>query len=578
MTLWRLLRTHLAPHRRAIVLVVVLQTAQTAALLLLPALSATLIDEGVLVGDRDTIWRIGALMLAIAFVQVVLAGAAMWFAAQAAMGFGRDVRRDIFQAVTEFSAREIGHFGAPSLITRITNDVQQVQLLVVMVATMMIAAPLTMVIGTVLAVREDAGLSTLLLVAVPLEIAVLGSIVARMFPAFQQMQERIDRVNSVLREQITGVRVVRAFTREPEESRRFDTANAELTSTALRSARLFAAAFPTVTLIVNVSSIAAIWIGGDRVAAGQTQIGSLVAFLSYLVQILFAVVMATFMVSMIPRASVAAERILEVVETEPSVRPPTEPVLDLAEPGTVELRDVGFRYPGAKHAVLEGVSVRVEPGETLAVIGSTGAGKTTMLSLVCRLMDSTAGAVRVGGVDVRRLAPEALWRSIGYVPQRSYLFAGTIESNLRFARPDASDAQLWEALEIAQAAGFVQSLADGLDSPVAQGGTNFSGGQRQRLAIARALIARPSVFLFDDSFSALDLATEARLRAALEPVVRDAAVIVVAQRISTIRTADQILVLEDGETVGLGRHDELIASCPTYAEIVASQDAGPVAA
>jgi ATP-binding cassette, subfamily B, multidrug efflux pump len=572
MNLVRLLRTNLDRYRWAIVLVVVLQGAQTTATLLLPALSARLIDDGVLVGDRDTIWRVGAIMLAVSLVQVVFAAGAMWFGANVAMGFGREVRGSIFRRVTEFSAREISHFGAPSLITRITNDVQQVQLVIVMTATMMIAAPLTMVIGTVLAVREDAGLSIVLFVAIPIEIVVLGFIIVRMTPAFQQMQTRIDRVNTVLREQIAGVRVVRAFTREPEESARFGTANRELTAVSMRAARLMSATFPTVTLIVNLASVAVLWIGADMVSSGDTEIGSLIAYLSYLAQIMMAVVLATFMISMIPRAAVAAERILDVVDTRPSVVPPATPVHDMTEPGTVELRDAGLRYPGAEHAVLEHVSVKVRAGETLAIIGSTGAGKSTLVALVARLMDATDGDVLVGGVDVRELAPEVLWRSIGYVPQRSFLFAGTVASNLRFARPDATDRQLWDALEIAQASSFVQALPDGLDSTIAQGGGNLSGGQRQRLAIARALVAQPLIFLFDDSFSALDLATEARLRVALAPHTRHAAVLVVAQRISSIEHADQILVLEDGEVVGLGRHAELLLTCPIYAEINASQN------
>ncbi len=572
MNLVRLLRTNLDRYRWAIVLVVVLQGAQTTATLLLPALSARLIDDGVLVGDRDTIWRVGAIMLAVSLVQVVFAAGAMWFGANVAMGFGREVRGSIFRRVTEFSAREISHFGAPSLITRITNDVQQVQLVIVMTATMMIAAPLTMVIGTVLAVREDAGLSIVLFVAIPIEIVVLGFIIVRMTPAFQQMQTRIDRVNTVLREQIAGVRVVRAFTREPEESARFGTANRELTAVSMRAARLMSATFPTVTLIVNLASVAVLWIGADMVSSGDTEIGSLIAYLSYLAQIMMAVVLATFMISMIPRAAVAAERILDVVDTRPSVVPPATPVHDMTEPGTVELRDAGLRYPGAEHAVLEHVSVKVRAGETLAIIGSTGAGKSTLVSLVARLMDATDGDVLVGGVDVRELAPEVLWRSIGYVPQRSFLFAGTVASNLRFARPDATDRQLWDTLEIAQASSFVQALPDGLDSTIAQGGGNLSGGQRQRLAIARALVAQPLIFLFDDSFSALDLATEARLRVALAPHTRHAAVLVVAQRISSIEHADQILVLEDGEVVGLGRHAELLLTCPIYAEINASQN------
>ena len=442
---------------------------------------------------------------------------------------------------------------------------------------MMITAPLTMIAGTVLAIREDAGLSVLLFVVVPLEMLVAGAIIVAMNPAFQQMQERIDRINAVLREQITGVRVVRAFTREPTESARFAEANHRLTESSLRAARLMAAVFPAVTLLVNLSSVALLWIGADRIEDGSTQIGSLVAYLTYLLQILLAVTMAAFMVSMIPRAAVAAERIVEVLDTESSVEPPSVPVQEFTRPGTVEFQEVGFRYPGAEHPVLEGVSFTAVPGETTAIIGSTGAGKTTLLTLAARLADASSGRVSVGGIDVRRLDQDLLWGSIGYVPQRAYLFSGTVATNLRYGRPDATDAELWDALEIAQAAGFVQSMPDGLKSRIAQGGTNVSGGQRQRLSIARALIAQPAVYLFDDSFSALDLATEARLRQALEPRTRQAAVLVVAQRISTIETANQIIVLEGGVVVGHGRHDELVDTCATYAEIVSSQRGGETA-
>ena len=574
MSLRRLLKSHLAPHRRAIVLVLILQAGQTTTGLLLPGLNATLIDDGVLLGDQSVIWRMGGIMLLVSFIQVVLLTVAVWYGSEVAMAFGRDIRRDVFEQVTRYSTREIGRFGTPSLITRITNDTHQIQTLTALFTIMMITAPLTMIAGTVLAIREDAGLSVLLFVVVPLEIVVAGAIIAAMTPAFQQMQERIDRINAVLREQITGVRVVRAFTREPTESARFAEANHRLTESSLRAARLMAAVFPAVTLLVNLSSVALLWIGADRIEDGSTQIGSLVAYLTYLLQILLAVTMAAFMVSMIPRAAVAAERIVEVLDTEPSVEPPSTPIRDFTRPGTVEFQEVGFRYPGAEHPVLEGVSFTAVPGETAAIIGSTGAGKTTLLTLAARLADASSGRVSVGGIDVRRLDQAVLWGTIGYVPQRAYLFSGTVASNLRYGRPDATDGELWEALEIAQAAGFVQSMPDGLKSRIAQGGTNVSGGQRQRLSIARALVAQPAVYLFDDSFSALDLATEARLREALEPRTRDAAVLVVAQRISTIETADQIIVLEGGITVGQGRHDELVDTCPTYAEIVSSQRGG----
>ena len=577
MSLRRLLKSHLAPHRRAIVLVLILQAGQTTTGLLLPGLNATLIDDGVLLGDQSVIWRMGGIMLLVSFIQVVLLTVAVWYGSEVAMAFGRDIRRDVFDRVTRYSTREIGRFGTPSLITRITNDTHQIQTLTALVTIMMITAPLTMIAGTVLAIREDAGLSVLLLVVVPLEIVVAGAIIVAMNPAFQQMQERIDRINAVLREQITGVRVVRAFTREPTESARFAEANHRLTESSLRAARLMAAVFPAVTLLVNLSSVALLWIGADRIEAGSTQIGSLVAYLTYLLQILLAVTMAAFMVSMIPRAAVAAERIVEVLDTESSVEPPSVPVQEFTRPGTVEFQEVGFRYPGAEHPVLEAVSFTAVAGETTAIIGSTGAGKTTLLTLAARLADASSGRVSVGGVDVRRLDQSLLWGAIGYVPQRAYLFSGTVASNLRYGRPEATDEELWEALEVVQAAGFVQSMPDGLKSRIAQGGTNVSGGQRQRLSIARALVAQPTVYLFDDSFSALDLATEARLRQALEPRTRDAAVLVVAQRISTIETADQIIVLEGGIVVGQGRHDELVDTCATYAEIVSSQRGGEAA-
>ncbi|MXW58725.1 MAG: ABC transporter ATP-binding protein [Acidimicrobiia bacterium] len=577
MSLRRLLKSHLAPHRRAIVLVLILQAGQTTTGLLLPGLNATLIDDGVLLGDQAVIWRMGGIMLLVSFIQVVLLTVAVWYGSEVAMAFGRDIRRDVFDRVTRYSTREIGRFGTPSLITRITNDTHQIQTLTALVTIMMITAPLTMIAGTVLAIREDAGLSVLLLVVVPLEIVVAGAIIVAMNPAFQQMQERIDRINAVLREQITGVRVVRAFTREPTESARFAEANHRLTESSLRAARLMAAVFPAVTLLVNLSSVALLWIGADRIEDGSTQIGSLVAYLTYLLQILLAVTMAAFMVSMIPRAAVAAERIVEVLDTESSVEPPSVPVQEFTRPGTVEFQEVGFRYPGAEHHVLEGISFSAVPGETTAIIGSTGAGKTTLLTLAARLADASSGRVSVGGIDVRRLDQDLLWGAIGYVPQRAYLFSGTVASNLRYGRPEATDEELWEALEVAQAAGFVQTMPEGLKSRIAQGGTNVSGGQRQRLSIARALIAQPAVYLFDDSFSALDLATEARLRQALEPRTRNAAILVVAQRISTIETADQIIVLEGGIVVGQGRHNQLVDTCPTYAEIVSSQRGGETA-
>jgi len=571
MHLWRLIRTHLGPYRRLLVIVLVLQAIQTAAALTLPALNADIIDNGVLPGDNDYIWRTGGIMLAFSFVQIVFVIAAVWFGAQAAMSFGRDLRRDIFQQVSSYSAREVGQFGAPSLITRVTNDVQQVQMLVVLACTMMIAAPITMVFGIVFAVREDIGLSVIMVVAIPILILVLGVIISRMVPTFQVMQVKVDRVNAVLREQITGIRVVRAFVREPQEVQRFAGANDDLTATSLRAGRLMSLMFPTVSLFISVSSVAVLWLGANRINSGDMELGSVVAYLSYLVQVLIAVVMLTFMVSMIPRAAVAAERIVEVLDTDSSVVPPASPITSVTEHGTVDFDRVGFTYPGATSPVLSDISFRVSPGRTTAIIGSTGSGKSTIVDLVPRLFDATAGSVSVNGVDVRELDPDLLWGSIGYVPQKPYLFSGTVASNLRFGRPDATEKELWQALEVAQGAGFVQSMPQGLDSPITQGGTNVSGGQRQRLSIARALVMRPDIYIFDDSFSALDLATDARLRLALAPHVRDAGVLIVAQRVSTIADADQIIVVENGRIVGRGRHVALLDTCPTYAEIVDSQ-------
>lgn len=538
---------------------------------MLPSLNADIIDRGVLAGNTGFIWRTGAVMLGFSLVQILFAVGAVRFGARAAMSFGRDVRRDIFEQVMSYSAREVGRLGAPSLITRITNDVQQVQMLVVLACTMMIAAPITMGFGIVFAIREDVGLSVVMLVAIPLLVVVLVTIIVNTVPTFQMMQLRVDRVNAVLREQITGMRVVRAFVREPQEVERFAEANNELTATSLRAGRLLALMFPVVTLFVSVSSVAVLWIGAGRIDTGDMQLGSVIAYLSYLVQVLVAGAMLTFMASMVPRAAVAAERITEVLDTESSVVPPKHPVTEVTERGTIEFDKVSFTYHGASEPVLSDVSFRVSPGRTTAIIGSTGSGKSTLVDLVPRLFDATAGVVRVNGVDVRELDPDLLWGTIGYVPQKPYLFSGTVASNLRFGRPDATDAELWEALEVAQASGFVQSMPDGLDSPINQGGTNVSGGQRQRLSIARALVVQPQIYIFDDSFSALDLATDARLRVALAPKVKDAALLIVAQRVSTIADADQILVVENGRIIGRGRHEQLIETCPTYAEIVDSQ-------
>jgi ATP-binding cassette subfamily B protein len=567
----RLLRSYLGRYRGALIAVVLLQTFLAIAALYLPSLNASIIDKGVARGDTGYIWSTGALMVAVTLLQVVCACSAVYFGSRASMGFGRDVRSGIFHRVSEFSAREVGQFGAPSLITRITNDVQQVQMFVLMTCTMLVAAPITAVGGVVMAIREDGGLSWILAASVPLLLICVGSVVSRMVPQFRVMQERIDTVNRVLREQITGIRVVRAFVREPVEAKRFSDVNADVTNAALRAGRLQALMFPTVMFILNASSVGVLWFGAQRINRGEMKIGALIAFLSYLAQILMSVMMATFMAVLIPRAAVCAERIIEVLETDSSVVRSPNPTNELIGRGRLELRNVGFHYPGAEAPVLTGISLTALAGQTTAIIGSTGSGKTTLLSLIPRLFDATSGAVFVDGVDVRDLNPDVLWGRIGLVPQKPYLFSGTVASNLRFADPDATEADLWAALEIAQATDFVRAMPGGLDAPIAQGGSNVSGGQRQRLAIARALVRKPEIYLFDDSFSALDLATDARLRAALAPHTADATVLIVAQRVSTIINATQILVLEDGQTVGLGTHAQLLESCPTYAEIVASQ-------
>jgi len=569
--LLRLLRTHLEPYKGLLSLVVLLQLVGTIASLYLPSLNADIIDKGVARGDTSYILRTGGWMLTVSLIQIVCSIAAVYVGAKIAMSLGRDVRAAVFHRVGSFSAREVNQFGAPSLITRNTNDVQQIQMLVVMTMTLMVAAPIMCVGGIIMALREDVGLSWLMLVSVPVLVLAVGLIVRRMVPGFRTMQVRIDAVNRVLREQITGIRVVRAFVREPRERERFGAANNDLTQVALTVGRLQVMIFPVVMLIFNASSIAVLWFGAHRVDDGAMQVGALTAFLAYLMQILMSVMMATFMAMMIPRAAVSADRISEVLGTESSVRPPDEPVTTLVGPGELVFDDVTFQYPGASDAVLKDIAFRATPGRTTAVIGSTGAGKTTLLSLVPRLFDPTGGAVRVDGTDIRDLAPEVLRKRIGIVPQKPYLFSGTVGSNLRYGNPAATDDELWHALEVAQAADFVRAMPEGLDAPIAQGGTNVSGGQRQRLCIARALVANPQIYLFDDSFSALDLSTDARLRAALKPHTRQATVVIVAQRVSTITDADEILVLEDGRIVGTGRHDELVATCPTYAEIVESQ-------
>ncbi|HUP84585.1 MAG TPA: ABC transporter ATP-binding protein [Acidimicrobiales bacterium] len=573
----RVLRAHLRPYRRLLLAVILLQSVQAVASLYLPTLNARVIDEGVIPHDTGYIWRVGMIMLLVTLVQVTFNIVAVYFGSRAAMGFGRDVRSSLFHRVTEFSAREVNVFGAPSLITRITNDVQQVQMLVTMTLTMLISAPITIIGGLIMALRQDAGLTWLLGVTIILLVFSLSQVVLRMVPTFRLMQERIDGINRVLREQITGMRVVRAFVREPEEVGRFDFVNEQVTETSLKAGRLMSFMFPTVLLIINVSCAAVVWFGSNRVASGATTVGSLIAFLTYFTVILFAVMMVSWVGFLAPRAAVSAERIQEVLETASSVTVSSNPVGELTTAGSLEFRDVSFGYPGAEAPVLSGITFRSVAGQTTAVVGSTGSGKTTLVNLVARLFDVTEGSVLVGGVDVRDLDPHVLWTRIGLVPQKPYLFSGTVASNLRYGKPNATDEELWEALQIAQASDFVAAMPGGLDASIVQGGANVSGGQRQRLAIARALVRKPDIYLFDDSFSALDLATDARLRAALEPYTRQATVIVVAQRISTIATADQILVIEDGVPVGLGTHADLLETCATYVEIVESQTQGAAA-
>lgn len=577
MTLLRLVRDFLQPYRTLIVGLVLLQLVGTMASLYLPSLNGQIIDEGVAKGDTGYILRAGGVMLVVSLVQIAATICATYLAARAAAGLGRDLRGAVFSRVGEFSAQEVSRFGAPTLISRNTNDATQVQQVVFMAAAVMVSAPIMMVGGVIMALREDVGLSWLVAVAVPLLALCVGLVIRRMVPQFRLMQESVDWVNRVLREQITGIRVVRAFVREDYERERFAEANTQYTGTALAVGRLMSLAFPLVMFVFNTSTVAVLWFGSHRVEAGQMQIGELTAFMAYLMQILMSVMMATFMSMMIPRATVSAGRIGEVLETDSTVRPPVSPVA-LPPGATVEFRDVEFTYPMADAPVLHGVSFTAEPGHTTAIIGSTGSGKSTLLSLIPRLYDATSGTIAISGVDVRDAALEDVWSRIGLVPQKPYLFTGTVASNLRYGDAAASDEDLWAALRVAQAEDFVRAMPGGLDAPIAQGGTNVSGGQRQRLAIARAIVAKPEIFLFDDSFSALDLSTDARLRAALRPVTRHTAVIVVAQRVSTIVDADHIVVLDAGRVVGTGRHDELLETCPTYVEIVESQRSAEEAA
>ena len=574
----RLVRTYLVPYKGELAAILVLQLIGTISALYLPSLNADIIDNGVAKGDTGYIIRTGVWMLGVSVVQIVVTVAAVYLASRSSMALGRDMRSAIFQRVGDFSAQEVSKFGAPTLISRNTNDVTQVQMVVFMALAIMVSAPISMIGGIFMALRQDVPLSVIIAVAVPVLAIAVGLVIRKMIPQFRLMQTSIDSVNRVMREQITGIRVVRAFVREDFETERFGVANATLTSTALNVGRLQALIFPIVMIILNASTVAVLWFGAARVESGAMQVGSLTAFMAYLIQILISVMMATFMSMMIPRASVSADRIGEVLETESSVAEPAEAVTDIRRGSEIVFDQVDFHYPGAAAPVLQGVSFRAEPGKTTAVIGSTGAGKTTLVNLVPRLFDITGGHLTIGGVDVRDVDLDTLWSRIGLVPQRPYLFTGTVASNLRYGNPDATDEELWEALRVAQARDFVERMPDQLESPIAQGGTNVSGGQRQRLAIARALVRKPEVYLFDDAFSALDLSTDARLRQALRPITREATVIVVAQRVSTIIDADHIVVLEDGLVVGLGTHDELLASCETYQEIVESQRSAEVAA
>lgn len=569
--LGKILVRYLSRYRWLLVAILVFQAASAIATLYLPRLNADIINLGVARGDTGFIWTQGGLMLVISLGQIVASVIATYFAARAAMAAGRDIRLDVFERVSGFSERELSQFGAGSLITRNTNDVQQVQMLAMMGATMLVSAPLLAIGGIIMALQQDVGLSWLIAVAVPTLLVAAGLIIARMVPLFRSYQTKLDGVNRVMREQLTGVRVVRAFVRERIEEERFREANTDILVVGRKVGSLFVLLFPLAMLVLNVTVVGVIWFGGIQVDAGGVEIGTLFAFIQYVAQILGGVLMASFMTVMIPRAAVSAERIGEVLDSRSTLERPADPVEHLPEPGAIVFDDVAFAYPGAESPVVSGISFAARPGETVAIVGSTGAGKTTLVSLIPRLFDVTSGAVRVGGVDVREADLDVLWKSIGLVPQRPFLFSGTVASNLRFGREEATDDELWHALEIAQGRDFVEAMEGGLEARIAQGGTNVSGGQRQRLAIARAIVHRPAVLVFDDSFSALDLSTDARLRQALWKEVPEVTKIVVAQRVSTITGADRIVVLEDGRMAGLGTHDELLATSATYREIVESQ-------
>ena len=569
-----LLRQYVRPYRRLVAVVMVLQLISTLASLYLPTVNAAIIDDGVAKGDTETIVELGGVMLAVTGLQVLCSVGAVYFGSRTGMGFGRDVRSAVFHHVTGFSAQETARFGAASLLTRSTNDVQQIQILVQLTCTMLVTAPIMCIGGIFMAVHQNAGLSWLLLISVPVLAVGNYLIVSRMLPVFRSMQRLIDNINRVMREQLSGIRVIRAFAREPFERERFAEANFALSNTALTAGRWQALMLPVTTLTINLSSVALIWFGGQRIDAGQMQVGSLIAFLSYFMQILMAVLMATLILILLPRASVCAERITEVLSTTTAITSPEHPVRPATVGGLVRLEGATFCYPGADRPVLQDISLTARPGTTTAIVGCTGSGKSTLVSLICRLYDVTAGSVLVDGIDVREYDTEQLWSAIGLVPQRGYLFSGTVADNLRYGKADATDEEMWDALRVAAAEGFVRAHDDGLEMPVAQGGINFSGGQRQRLAIARAVIRRPAVYQFDDAFSALDVHTDARVRAALGEIAADSTVIIVSQRISTIARADQVVVIDDGKVVGTGTHESLLADCPTYAEFADSQSLG----
>jgi len=567
----RLLRKYLRPYLREVSIVVVLVLIQAIGNLYLPNLNADIINNGVAKGDIDYIWRTGAVMLAIALVLGVISVGGVYWASLASQGMGRDLRGAVFSRVQRFSAREMNRIGTPSLITRNTNDVQQIQLFMQIALTMMVSAPITAVGGVIMALRADVQLSAVLIFAVPVLAAIFAFMFIKAVPLFRSVQGKIDRINQVLREQITGVRVIRAFVREDYESERFEEANYDLTATSLRVNRLFVIAFPAVLAVMNLTTVAILWFGGHLVDTGQLSIGNLTAFMQYALQILLSLMFAIALVVLVPRAEASAGRLQEVLETAPSIEDPTRPGQPAALTGEVEFNRVTFGYPGGEKPVLHEVDVKIRPGQTTAIIGGTGSGKTTLLNLIPRFFDVSEGGLLVDGIDVRERSLEDLWSRVGLVPQRAYLFSGTVASNLRFGKEDATDEELWHALEVAQARDFVEQMPGGLGAPIDQGGTNVSGGQRQRLAIARALVKRPAIYLFDDCFSALDAGTDARLRAALRADTRDATVIIVAQRVSTIMHADRIIVLDEGRVEGIGTHDELMASSDAYREIVDSQ-------